>query len=268
MGRHATSAGSLTFVGTGLSLAGHVTQEALSVITDAGKLFYLVNNAVTAHWLRELQPGAESLQDLYAQGRPREETYEAMVQRILAPALAGERVVVALYGHPGIFVSPSHEAMRRARAAGIATSMLPAVSTEDCLFADLGVDPGERGCQSFEATDFLLRRRRFDTTSSLVLWQIGGIGVSDFREEALWNRPGLELLARELGRHYPPEHEVVVYEAVPFPTLPPVIVRVALAALSTAPVTVRSTLYVPPLPDRPSDPEMRAALGMTPESGT
>ena len=78
----------------------------------------------------------------------------------------------------------------------------------------------------------------------------------------------LELLARELGRHYPPEHEVVVYEAVPFPTLPPVIVRVALAALSTAPVTVRSTLCVPPLPARPSDPEMRAALGMTPASGT
>jgi hypothetical protein len=34
--------------------------------------------------------------------------------------------------------------------------MLPAVSAEDCLFADLGVDPGAAGCQSHEAADFLI----------------------------------------------------------------------------------------------------------------
>jgi hypothetical protein len=34
--------------------------------------------------------------------------------------------------------------------------MLPAISAEDCLFADLGVDPADHGCPSYEATDFLV----------------------------------------------------------------------------------------------------------------
>ena len=259
--------GSLTFVGTGLTIAGQVTQEALSCIEGAEKLLYLASNVTTSRWLESLNPTAESLHDAYAEDKPRSATYEEMIERILAALFGGSHVVVALYGHPGIFVTPSHEAIRRARAAGYEATMQPGISAEDCLFADLGVDPGERGCQSFEATDFLLRRRLFDPTSRLILWQIGGIGVFDFHSKPLWSRQGLAVLQRELLRHYPADHEVVVYEAVPYPTLPPKILRLPLAELARGEVTIRSTLYVPPLPDRPSDPAMRAALGMAAEPG-
>jgi uncharacterized protein YabN with tetrapyrrole methylase and pyrophosphatase domain len=258
--------GSLTFVGTGLTIAGQVTQEALSCIEGAEKLFYLASNVTTSRWLESLNASAESLHDAYGEGKPRGQTYEEMVARILAPLFGGKHVVVALYGHPGIFVTPSHEAIRRARAAGYEASMQPGISAEDCLFADLGIDPGERGCQSFEATDFLLRRRIFDPTSTLILWQIGGIGVFDFHSRPLWSRRGLEVLERTLLGSYPAAHEVVVYEAVPYPTLPPKILRVPLSQLAGADVSIRSTLFVPPLPDRESDPEMRQALGLAPAS--
>jgi|JI10StandDraft_1071094.scaffolds.fasta_scaffold332845_3 uncharacterized protein YabN with tetrapyrrole methylase and pyrophosphatase domain len=256
--------GSLTFVGTGLTVAGQVTQEALSCIEGAEKLFYLASNVTTSRWLESLNDSAESLHDAYGEGKPREQTYEEMVARILAPVFDGNHVVVALYGHPGIFVTPSHEAIRRARAAGYEASMLPGISAEDCLFADLGIDPGERGCQSFEATDFLLRRRIFDPTSTLILWQIGGIGVFDFHSRPLWSRQGLKVLERALLESYPATHEVVVYEAVPYPTLPPKILRVHLSELADTDVSIRSTLCVPPLPDRESDLEMRRALGLAP----
>ena len=255
--------GSLTVVGTGMLIAGQVTHEALSAMEEAEKLYFLVTDIVTSRWLGQLNPSAESLYGCYADGKPREDTYAEMVDRILASVREGRRVVVAFYGHPGIFVAPSHEAIRQAKAEGYSAQMLPGISAEDCLFADLGIDPGERGCQSFEATDFLLRRRIFDPTSTLVLWQIGGIGVFDFHSRALWSRQGLEVLERELLRHYPIDHEVVIYEAVPYPTLPPKILRVPLAAMARAEVSIRSTLYVPPLPDRESDQEMRAALGIS-----
>ncbi len=58
----------------------------------------------------------------------------------------------------------------------------------------------------------------------------------------------------------------MVYEAVPYPTLPPVILRLPLSDLARADVSIRSTLYVPPLPDRESDPEVRAALGLAGET--
>lgn len=254
--------GSLVVVGTGFSIAGQVTQEALSHMSHAERLLYLVTDIATKEWLESLNPNTESLYDSYRVGRAREETYAEMSERILRRVRDGERVVAAFYGHPGVFVAPSHLAIAQARAEGFDARMLPGISAEDCLFADVGFDPGERGCQSFEATDFLLRRRIFDPTSTLVLWQIGGIGVFDFHSHALWSREGLEVLERELLRHYPADHQVTIYEAVPYPTLPAKVLRVALGEMSRAEVSIRSTLYVPPLPDRESDPEMLLALGV------
>jgi precorrin-6B methylase 1 len=252
--------GQLTVVGTGMMVAAQITQEALSAIESADKLFHVAADLITADWLLELNATAEPLHDSYREGRPRAETYEEMVERILAPVRAGKQVVAAFYGHPGVFVQPSHEAIRRAIAEGHEAVMLPGVSAEDCLFADLGFDPGERGCQSFEATDFLLRRRRFDEASYLVLWQIGGIGVHDYRPGDLWGPRGLAVLQRELLKVYPASHEVTVYEAAQFPVYPPLVHRTPLAGLTGAPVSLRSTLCVPPLADRASDPEMTAAL--------
>jgi hypothetical protein len=128
---------------------------------------------------------------------------------------------------------PAHEAIRRARQEGHDAVMLPGVSAEDCLVADLGFDPGARGCQSFEATDFLVRHRRFDPASVLLLWQIGGIGVSDFRASTFWN----PLLARVLAGMYGDAHEVVVTRPRPSghrSARPPLPARPAAAA----PVTI------------------------------
>jgi len=252
--------GTLTLVGTGLRIAGQVTQEALAAIVEADKLFHLIQDQVTHRWLEELNPTAESLYDSYRPGRPRRETYEEIVERMLAPVRRGLRVCAAFYGHPGVFVMPAHEAIRRGRAEGYEAEMLPGVSAEDCLVADVGFDPGNRGCQSFEATDFLIRHRRFDPASALLLWQIGGIGVSDFREEAYWNPRGVAILAETLAATYGDAHEVIVYEASPYPVVPPVVHRCPVSDLPSAPVTSGSTLLVPPLAEREIDRELLARL--------
>lgn len=256
--------GRLTIVGTGFVAAGQTTLEALSYMRGASKLFYLVSDPVTTHWLRGLNPTAESLADAYANRRPREQSYEQMVERILAPVRAGEEVCAAFYGHPGVFVDPSHEAVARARREGYAARMLPGISAEDCLFADLGLDPGENGCQSFEATDFLVHRRRFDPRSLLVLWQIGAIGVLTFRPGSLWSRKGLRVLVEALSRRYRPSHEVVIYEASPFPVCEPRMERLPLSRLARAEVTLASTLVVPPTREVRSDPDMLEKLGLEP----
>src|SRR5216683_1496595 len=107
--------------------------------------------------------------------------YNATVEHILGCVRTGDKTVGAFYGHPGVFVYPSHEAIRRARSEGYSAKMLPGISAEDCLFADLGIDPAVCGCQTFEATDFLLHGRRIDPSSSVVLWQIGVVGDMTFK---------------------------------------------------------------------------------------
>ena len=184
-----------------------------------------------------------------------------MTEEILDAVRRGSRVCAAFYGHPGVFVNPSHEAIERARAEGFSARMLPAISAEDCLVADLGVDPGEQGWQSYEATDLLLRRYRLEPTAALVVWQVDGIGKLDWDLEPEPN--GLDELARFLLELYPRRHEVVFYMASPYPVAGPTIVRVCLedvAGLSEAPAP---TLYVPPLPRLPIDPEAARRLGIT-----
>lgn len=252
----ARGAGSLTIVGTGIRLAAHATVEAVASMQRAQRLFYLVTDRATAVWIQGLNPAAETLEDLYAVRKSRLTTYRQMTERILAPALAGSHVCAAFYGHPGVFVNASHHAIRRARARGIAAVMQPGISAEDCLFADLGVNPGDHGCQSFEATDFLMSRRRFDPTSELVLYQVGVLGEASVRPGASARPERVATLARYLSRFYPPRHRVVLYEAATFPACQPVIERLPLGELPAADVRPMMTLYVPPLPQRDSDPRI------------
>ena len=237
----------LSIVGLGYLGAGHVTPETLDRIRSADKLLYLGADSATRYWLEERNPSAESLHDAYASGKHRLTSYEEMIARMLDPVREGRSVCAAFYGHPGVFVYPSHEAIRRGRAEGLEAEMLPAVSAEDCLYADLEIDPASRGCASYEATDFIVRPRCFDASSALILWQVGAIGVVTYEKDRLWNRRGIEVLTEILLERYPAEHEVIVYEAATLALFDPVIVRTALARLPDAPVTVESTLYIPPL---------------------
>ena len=84
--------------------------------------------------------------------------------------MRGHRIVAAFYGHPGVFTYPTDESIRRARAEGYHARMLAGISAEDCLIADLGVDPARNGCQSYEATDFLLNSRTIDALAQFILW--------------------------------------------------------------------------------------------------
>ena len=172
----------------------------------------------------------------------------------------GLNVCAAFYGHPGVFVAPSHEAVRRAREEGFRARMLPGVSAEDCLFADLGVDPARFGCQCYEATDFLVHGRQVDTTAALVLWQIGTVGNSAAAEEA--TPSGLAVLVQVLLELYPSDHEVVVYEASPYPGFDPLIRKVPLVSLRPEHVTAMSTLYVRPAETAELDLRMVDRLGL------
>ena len=254
------SSGSLTVVGTGIQLGTQLTREAALLLETADVVLALVAEPGMQAALEELNPRTRSLHDLYELGESRGEAYEAMAEEILRHVREGKSVVAAFYGHPGVFVAPSHSAIEKARSEGYRATMLPAVSAEDCLFADLGVDPARFGCQSYEATDFLVHRRRIDRTAALVLWQIGTVGST---VAAATTQPtGLPVLVEALLEHYPHEHEVTVYEASPYPGFDPLVRTVRLGELSAEHVTALSTLYVPPLEPAPLDLTMLDRLGL------
>lgn len=255
------AAGSLTVVGTGIRMGLHLTPEARAAIDASDELLHLGADALADEWLHGLHPRSTSLSSEYNVGEAREAIYERIVERILAPVRDGLRVTAAFYGHPGVYVRPSHEAIRRARSEGFQARMLPAVSAEDCLFADLGVDPANTGCASYDATDFLLRSPSVDTASGLVLWQITVIGDPNAVAEPRLDN--VHVLVERLAAQYPRDHEVVVYEASPYPISEAVIERIPLEHLAEAALTPLSTLYVPPATVREFDAETAVRLGFS-----
>jgi len=255
--------GRLSVVGCGIRPGGHLTAEARALI-QAADAVHAVVDGLTLELLRRLNPVTRSMQDCYAPDRQRDDGYAEMVQRLTSPLADGGHVCGVFYGHPGVFVWPAHEAMRQARAAGHAAHMSPGVSAEDCLFADLGVDPAESGCQSYEAGDFLLYTRAIDSSAALILWQPGALG--DIRRDGAPADPHwLRVLCEVLGEHYPHDHEVVIYEAAVFPLDDPRIDHVPLRSIPEQHYNQRTTLYLRPVAPPRLDPDRLRRLGIQAE---
>lgn len=236
----------LTVVGMGMRAGLHMTVETRLAIEQANRVLYLVADPVSEACIRKLNPNAESLWHMYQTGKPRIEIYETIIAKILDELESAGDLCVAFYGHAGVLTYPAWESIRRARATGRRARMLPAISTEDTLFADLGIDIGRAGLQSFEATRFMYYKYNFDPSAGLLLWQVSVLGEIEWNPPHTGVRPRLEVFTDYLKKFYGPEHEVFLYHAPEFPTSRPLIERVALGDLPRAEFISISTLYIPP----------------------
>lgn len=256
------SEGKLIVVGTGILLGGHLTPASLGWIKAADIVLYGVADPLTADWICSLNTNHEAMNYDKSNAR-RKTTYDGIVEQIMGHVRKGQRVCAVFYGHPGVLTDASHRAVRLARNEGFEAVMLPGISADACLYADLGIDPGKEGCSNFEATDFLIRNRRFDPTSHLILWQIAMVGNLGFvNTNTGEHKQGLQTLTDELLKTFPEDHEVVVYEAASYAINDPVIRSTALKDLPGVEVSLISTLYVPPLKKASYNLKMMENLNM------
>lgn len=254
-----TSPGRLACVGLGMMLGAHIGPRARSHVEQADVVFAAVSDPLVELWLQGMNPNFRSLQPHYAEGKSRHQTYREMVEAMLAEVRAGKHVCGAFYGHPGVFAQVAHSAIERARGEGLHAHMEPGISAEDCLYADLGIDPGRYGCQHYEASQFMFYRRRIDPSAYLVLWQIGIAGDRTCRRFST-GPAHYRLLAERLQEDYPTDHEVIVYEAATLPISRPRMESVPLAQLADTPLRMHSTLVVPPALELQPDSGMLARL--------
>ncbi len=244
--------GQLACVGLGMMLGAHLTPRSRGWIEAADLVFVAASEALVEQWVATINPHVVSLQGFYAEGKPRQQTYREMAEALLAAVRAGKRVVGAFYGHPGVFAQVPHAAIAQARAEGFEAVMDPGISAEDCLYADLGFDPGKVGCAHFEASQLLFYRRVIDTSAWLVLWQIGLAGDRTYAVRASTAEQRQRMVDRLL-RDYPADHPVTIYEAATLPIGRPRIDTLPLGELAHATLHMHSTLVVPPA--RPLAPE-------------
>ena len=244
-----TGPGRLACVGLGMMLGAHLAPRARSHIEQADVVFGLVSDPVVELWLQRIRPDLRSLQPYYGDGtpggKPRPDSYREMVEALVAEARAGRNVCGAFYGHPGVFAEVPHRAIALARAEGLEAVMEPGISAEDCLYADVGFDPGAVGCQHYEASQFMFYRRRIDPSAWLVLWQVGVAGDRTLARRAT-GVAHRRLLVELLSETYPATHGVIAYEAATLPISHPRVERLPLSRLAEARLDLQTTLAIPP----------------------
>jgi hypothetical protein len=244
--------GSLACVGLGMTLGSHLTPLARSHIEQADVVFAALAHGAAELWLQRMHADVRSLQPYYAEGKSRLKTYREWVDLMMTEVRAGKRVCAVFYGHPCIFAWSPRTAVARAREEGYEAHMEPGISAEDCLYADLGIDPGRYGCQHLEASQLLFYERRIDPTGYLVLWQVALVGdwsLTRFETGPAYRQVLVDVLAAD----YPLDHELIIYRAATLPIEQPRIRRIALRDLPAAALTGEDTVVLPPAaPLRPN----------------
>ena len=137
--------------------------------------------------------GFEDCDDLYSGRASFNEVYSAIAGRVLAAA-ASEDVVYAVPGHPLMAERSVTLLLERAAAAGIPTTVHPAVSFADVAAVALGRDLG--AAQLCDALDL-----RIDAQRPALISQV-------------YDRDGATRLKLELLDIYPPGHKVTVLHAL------------------------------------------------------
>jgi precorrin-6B methylase 1 len=247
-----TARGSLACVGLGMTLGSHLTPLARDHIEQADVVFAALSDHIMEIWLQRMNPDVRSLQPYYGEGKSRLKTYREWVDLMMTEVRAGKHVCAVFYGHPGIFAWSTHKAIEVARAEGFQAYMEPGISAEDCLYADLGIDPGRYGCQHFEASQLLFYEHRINPAGYVVLWQAALVG--DWSLTRFQTGPDYrQVLVDRLSQDYPLDHGVIIYHGATLPIEPPQIRRITLSGLPDTTLSSQETVVLPPaMPLKPN----------------
>jgi uncharacterized protein YabN with tetrapyrrole methylase and pyrophosphatase domain len=249
-------------VGLGILSSLQITRETEQAIKLCKTVFFLHPEAKqVGKYLESICPKVVDLQPCYADGAQRGGAYLKMVDAVLGEAQSNAPVAFGLYGHPMILVTPSRIILERASALGLSATVLPGISSLDCMFVDLGVDPCE-GLVMYEVNEMFLHRRQPITDVHCFIWQPGTVESELFAMRLNLPRRFLRL-KNYLLEFYPEDHVVTVVTCAMNPLVKAKITKVPLGRLETESLQLHagSTLYIPPIATaKPVDEEFKSLL--------
>lgn len=237
--------GSLIVVDIGITAVNHVTIEGQRWIEQSDRVLYFGADPVAERWIGTRNAKLVSLNSFADPSKSALQIVNELVEQTLEYVRAGLSVCAAYHRHSAAASHAAHESMRKCRAEGYRAAMLPGISLEDSLIADLALELRRTGCQIFDCCDFLEQRRQPDMAAGLILWLPSLVrdANSGANGDLIRCDPAL---AAVLCAAYGPDHEVVLHGPARYAVCDPVIHRCRVGELSRADITAVSSLYVPP----------------------
>jgi len=236
-------------IGTGMVGYRQLTKEAEDALKESEKSYLVHLHGMFEDYVDQMDIETHDLRDLYEEGKPREETYREMATTVLdAAEEATEPITLAIYGHPMVFVSPSRMVLERAPERDLMVETRPGISSMDCLYVDLELDPGRSGIQMFEATDLITREYQLNSHVPAMIWQVGSVGRVDY--DTSDQKPEQFTPLREyLQQFYPDDHTVTLAQTSTYPITESDQIEFDLCEFESMcdQITHLQTLYIPPV---------------------
>ncbi|HDO7865837.1 TPA: SAM-dependent methyltransferase [Legionella pneumophila] len=232
----------LIVCGSGIKSLSHFTEETKYIIKNSDKVLYLVNEQNLKAWIQRESKEAESLEDLYFSSDKRVDAYSKITNYIVSEYNKGKILCVLFYGHPTVFAESALNAVKKIKALNGNATILPGISTLDCLFSDLEIDPGNKGCFTIDATELLLYERDIDINAHVILWQVANLGMHNINQTSK-----IQVLSEYLIKFYHHDQIAYLYEAAQVPMQIPRIEKIKLKDLIDSKINSTTTLYITPI---------------------
>ncbi len=239
----------LIICGSGIKALAHLTKETQTAVEQADHTLYLINEPIIEEWIQKHANRSENLEKIYFDDEKRKIAYQHITNHILTTLKKTETLCVIFYGHPCVYARSALDAARIVKHdETVEVLILPGISAENCLYADLMINPAEGGCQSYDATDFLLYDRPINNSAHLILWQIGMLGMLGHERKNNNHYKLYEFLQNKLKLAYDETHKAIIYEASQYPLVKPNIKKIELNEINEKlKLSKISTLYIPPI---------------------
>ncbi|GGF99063.1 MULTISPECIES: SAM-dependent methyltransferase [Cysteiniphilum] len=237
----------LVIVGTGIKYFAHLTHEAVGYIKNSDIVLYLANEPLIEEYIEEEAQKCFNLSKLYFSGKPRQESYDNITSFVINTFKSYNNVCFAVYGHPTFCIDSTINTAMKSKDLDIKVTICPAISSLDCMFCDLMIDPCTLGYSVYEASSFIEKKPNINKNGYLILLQVGFIGNLNEIDYHNNNKKKLLELQEVLINAYGSNNLCYFYEASLYPSIEPISEKTTLENMNKCLTTSLSSLIIFPL---------------------
>lgn len=242
------SKSTLYIAGFGIKTISHLTKECNELLLKSERVLYLLNEPLACEYIEKNANNTCDLSEIYFSESDRKSVYIKITDFILKELRKYKTVGVICYGHPFFCADSFLDAAQKAKSLGHNTIIFPGISSLDCMFADLMLDPTTNGFQCYEASQLIKSNHMIEPRANLIILQVGFINVKT-HPHLSDSSGGFTQLSEYLSCKYPNDHYGYIYEASLYPSVKPRIEQFKLSELLQFKVTPISSIFIPALFD-------------------
>lgn len=208
------SSADIYLLGSGVLSFLDITLYTQKILRQCKTVFFLHDMPTLERFLKEITPNPINLMPIYyVDGRNRSDIYQDIARHVIEGAEKEKPIALLMHGHPLVYSSISRLILTQCRDRGIGVEVVPAVSSLDRMFIDLGLDIAERGLQVLSAAMAVHEGIVLNPKVGCIFFQIAH-ATSPLAMRLCETPPEDVTPFKEyLLDFYPPEHVVYIVES-------------------------------------------------------